>query len=331
MAPAGWATHTTPVDSVGVVEIRRTLTPDDPTSPGSVVTIGAYDGVHLGHRQVIAEVCRIAAERGLRSAVVTFDRHPASVVRPESAPLLLTDLDQKLEQLSTTGIDTTVVVPFDDARALETAKDFVTDVLIGGLGMKAVVVGEDFHFGYQRLGNVALLRSMGVEHGFEVLGLGLVGLDGTPARDHEQVSSTFIRRALARGDLRQANAMLGRPYEVRGEVGPTDFVTSDAPVCKVYVNPTILLPGHGRYACWFEDMHGSRIGTVVLVEPTAGGSDVAGSTILALPLGTGLDLGEGSVRVSFVSFLENHFSDEASRVPSERLGELADSAREALG
>ncbi len=259
MASAGWATHTTPVDSVGVVEIRRTLTPDDPTSPGSVVTIGAYDGVHLGHRQVIAEVCRIAAERGLRSAVVTFDRHPASVVRPESAPLLLTDLDQKLEQLSTTEIDTTVVVPFDDARALETAKDFVTDVLIGGLGMKAVVVGEDFHFGYQRLGNVALLRSMGVEHGFEVLGLGLVGLDGTPARDHEQVSSTFIRRALARGDLRRANAMLGRPYEVRGEVGRGDRRGRELgfPTANVRVDRSILLPDDGVYAGWFERADGS--------------------------------------------------------------------------
>ncbi len=130
---------------MGAVETRRTLTPDDPTSPGSVVTIGAYDGVHRGHRQIITEVCRIAGERGLRSAVVTFDRHPASVVRPESAPLLLTDLDQKLEQLSTTGVDTTVVVPFDDARALETAEDFVTEVLIDCLGVKVVVVGEDFH------------------------------------------------------------------------------------------------------------------------------------------------------------------------------------------
>ena len=244
---------------MGAVETRRTLTPDDPTSPGSVVTIGAYDGVHRGHRQIIAEVCRIAGERGLRSAVVTFDRHPASVVRPESAPLLLTDLDQKLEQLSTTGVDTTVVVPFDDARALETAEDFVTEVLIDCLGVKVVVVGEDFHFGYQRLGNVALLRSMGEEHGFEVLGLSLVGLDGMPARDHEQVSSTFIRRALARGDLRRANAMLGRPYEVRGKVDRGDRRGRELgfPTANVRVDRSVLLPEDGVFAGWFERADGS--------------------------------------------------------------------------
>ena len=97
------------------MEIRRELSPHDPSSPGTALTIGAYDGVHVGHRQVVAEVRRLANERGLASAVVTFDRHPATVVRPESAPLLLTDNEQKLEQLVTTGVDLTLVVPFDDA------------------------------------------------------------------------------------------------------------------------------------------------------------------------------------------------------------------------
>ena len=90
-------------------------------SEGSVVTIGAYDGVHLGHRTVIAECRRLAAERGLATAVATFDRHPATVVRPDSAPLVLTDLDQKLELLATTGVDFTLVVTFDEARSKESA------------------------------------------------------------------------------------------------------------------------------------------------------------------------------------------------------------------
>ena len=201
------------------MEIRRELSQHDPFSTRTALTIGAYDGVHTGHRQVISEVCRLAVERGLTSAVLTFDRHPASVVRPGSAPLLLTDTDQKLEELATTGVDLTMVLPFDAERATESAESFIREVLVGGLGVALVVVGEDFHFGHQRLGNVALLRDLGVELGFEVMGLGLVGLDGRPARDHEQVSSTFIRRALARGDLKRANAMLGRPYEVRGVVG----------------------------------------------------------------------------------------------------------------
>jgi riboflavin kinase/FMN adenylyltransferase len=225
-----------------------------------VLTIGAYDGVHRGHRKVIAEVCRLAEERGLGSAVVTFDRHPASVVRPESAPLLLTDLEQKLELLAATGVDQTLVVPFDEQRAAETAEDFVTNVLVGCLKVKLIVVGEDFHFGFRRLGNVALLREMGQALGFAVTGLGLVGMDGEPARDHEQVSSTFIRRALGRGDLARANAMLGRPYEVRGTVvkGDQRGRTLGFPTANVRVDASILLPADGVYAGRVELPSGER-------------------------------------------------------------------------
>src|SRR5258706_12676332 len=138
---------------------------------GTAITIGAYDGVHLGHRAVVATVRRLAAERDLATAVVTFDRHPASVVRPESAPRLLTDLDQKLELLEATGVDYALVVRFDEARSKESAEDFVREVLVDCLNAKVVVVGADFHFGHQRRGNVELLQTMGRELGFEVLGL----------------------------------------------------------------------------------------------------------------------------------------------------------------
>src|SRR5205807_838852 len=117
---------------------------------GSVVTIGAYDGVHLGHRAVIGEVRMPAHERSRASAVVTFDRHPATVVRPASAPLLLTDLEQKLELLEATGLDYAVVLHFDEERSRETAEDFVREVLAGCLRTRVVVVGEDFHFGRGR-------------------------------------------------------------------------------------------------------------------------------------------------------------------------------------
>src|SRR6476469_9391785 len=134
---------------------------------GTAVTIGAYDGVHRGHRAVIGTVRRLAEERGLSTAVVTFDRHPASVVRPESAPRLLTDLDQKLELLADTGVDYTLVVRFDEERSKESAEDFVREVLVDCLNAKLVVVGADFHFGHQRRGNVALLEQMGGELGFD--------------------------------------------------------------------------------------------------------------------------------------------------------------------
>ncbi len=247
------------------MEIFRQIISAKPEDPGTVLTIGAYDGVHRGHRSVIYEVCRLAKKRDLRSAVVTFDRHPASVVRPESAPLLLTELDQKIEQLSTTGIDLTLVVPFDESRAAESAEDFIENVLVQCLKVKHVVVGEDFHFGRHRLGNVDLLRTVGEEKGFTVTGLGLVGLEGKPARDHEQVSSTFIRQALGEGNLERANNMLGRDYEVLGVVTAGDGRGKELgfPTANVRINNSVLLPADGVYAGRIELADGSIYGTAI--------------------------------------------------------------------
>jgi riboflavin kinase/FMN adenylyltransferase len=229
---------------------------------GSAITIGAYDGVHLGHRAVIAEVQRIAAARDLSTAVVTFDRHPASVVRPESAPRLLTDLEQKLELLEATGLDGCLVITFDEQRSLETAEDFVREVLVDCLRARVVVVGEDFHFGHKRAGNVALLETMGAEldpdRGFDVEGIELVGSDGRPA-DDGRVSSTAIRHALAEGDLARANSLLGRHHEVRGVVARGDERGRELgfPTANVSVPGEILLPADGIYAGWFERAAGT--------------------------------------------------------------------------
>jgi riboflavin kinase / FMN adenylyltransferase len=232
------------------VEILRD-TQSCPAPPeGSVVTIGAYDGVHLGHRTVIAEVQERARRAGRRSAVITFDRHPAQVIRPDSAPLLLTDVDQKLDLLAGTGVDYALVVHFDRDRAQETAEHFVQHVLVGCLNAKEVVVGEDFHFGHRRAGNVALLEDMGAALGFEVHGHKLVGTDGHAARDDEQVSSTAIRRALHEGRLADANAMLGRPHEMRGPVthGDERGRTLGFPTANVAIPSEMLMPADGIYA-----------------------------------------------------------------------------------
>jgi len=232
---------------------------------GTAVTIGAYDGVHRGHRTVISTVQRLAHERGLATAVVTFDRHPASVVRPESAPRLLTDLDQKLELLEDSGVDYTLVVHFDEERSQESAEDFVREVLVDCLNAKLVVVGADFHFGHQRRGNVPLLQQMGRELGFEVLGMSLVGPDGEPARDEMQVSSTAIRRALVAGDLATANAMLGHEYEVRGVVQHGDKRGREwgFPTANIAIPEDILLPRDGVYAGWYERPSGERVASAM--------------------------------------------------------------------
>lgn len=231
-----------------------------------MVTIGAYDGVHLGHRAVIGEVRRRAEASGRRSAVVTFDRHPAQVIRPDSAPLLLTDLDQKLELLAETGVDYTVLVHFDRERATETAEHFVESVLVGCLRAAEVVVGEDFHFGHQRRGNVALLEQMGAVAGFGVLGHKLVGPDGAAARDDAQVSSTAIRRALHEGRLADANLMLGRPHQMRGVVVPGDRRgrTLGFPTANVAVPEEMLMPADGIYAGWL-DLGGRELPAAIYI------------------------------------------------------------------
>lgn len=237
---------------------------DQPPWPGdrAVITIGAYDGVHLGHQAVIDQVRERAVALGAVSAVVTFDRHPASVVRPESAPRLLTNTDQKMELLAATGIDAVVVVPFDAEQASETPESFVQRVLVDALSTRVIVVGEDFHFGRHRDGNVDLLRKLGADDGFDVEPIELVpradGID-------EPVSSTAIRRALAGGDIARANDMLGRPFEARGPV-----VTGDQrgrllgfPTANVEVSNGMCLPADGVYAGWYErpggDVHACAI------------------------------------------------------------------------
>ena len=238
------------------MEVVRDVGSGPVPARGSVVTIGAYDGVHLGHRAVIGEVRRRAAELGCDATVVTFDRHPAAVVRPATAPRLLTDLEQKLELLEATGIDRCVVLTFDELRSHEAAEDFVRDVLVGALAARLVIVGEDFHFGHERSGDVALLQRMGGEHGFEVDGIELVASGSHRARS---VSSTTIRAALAGGDLDDANRMLGRAHEVRGVVQQGDQRGRDLgyPTANVAVPDHIQLPADGIYAGWYERPDGS--------------------------------------------------------------------------
>ncbi|MGH9130711.1 MAG: bifunctional riboflavin kinase/FAD synthetase [Acidimicrobiales bacterium] len=230
---------------------------------GTALTIGAFDGVHTGHRAVIDAVRELAGTRGLVPTVVTFDRHPATVVRPDSAPRLLTDLDQRLELLAAAGVLLTYVVTFDLARSTESARDFVSRVLVGELGARAVVVGADFHFGHRRQGNVALLEAMGAESGFEVMGLELLG-----AGQDDPVSSTRIRTLLAAGEVEGAASLLGRLHEVRGPVVRGDRrggALLGCPTANVKVPDDVALPADGIYAGWYLRPDGSRHASAISV------------------------------------------------------------------
>ena len=223
----------------------------------AVITIGAYDGVHRGHRAVIAQVQARAAELGARSVVVTFDRHPASVIRPDAAPRLLTNPAQKLELLADTGVDATVVVPFSPEQARETPVDFVERVIVNALRTQAVIVGSDFHFGHMRQGNITLLREMGERHDFTCEPVVLVpradGID-------EPISSTAIRRALAGGEIETATRLLGRALEVRGTVvtGDQRGRTIGFATANVEIPNGMCLPSDGVYAGLYRRPDGSE-------------------------------------------------------------------------
>jgi riboflavin kinase/FMN adenylyltransferase len=183
--------------------------------------------------------------------VLTFDRHPAEVVRPESAPCLLTTLEQKLDLIAATGaIDECLVLTFDAARSKEPAEQFVEELLASALRARLVVVGADFHFGHRRHGDVPLLQRMGAELGFEALGLGLIAApDGSLA----PYSSTQVRVLLAAGDVEGAARILGRPHEVRGPVERGDARGRELgfPTANISVPERICLPGDGVYAGMF--------------------------------------------------------------------------------
>lgn len=316
------------------MQVLRDLESFSRPSEGTVVTIGAYDGVHRGHQAVIADVRRRAAEQGRSSAVVTFDRHPAAVVRPESAPPLLTDLDQRLELLAATGVDTTLVLPFDEARSREPAEAFVTEVLASGLGAREVVVGEDFHFGHRRRGNVALLRSMGAELGFDVVDVGLIGLDGTPAAEGSRVSSTAIRRALQAGDATGASEMLGRPHEVRGQVIHGDGRAGSLlgfPTANVAVPDEICLPADGVYAGWYVGPDGDVHPAALSLGRRPTFYEHADVSLLEAHLLDGAhDLYDQQARVRFVSRLRAERKFDSVDALIAQMGLDCDEARQLL-
>ena len=302
-----------------------------PSSVSVAAAIGVFDGVHLGHRAVFNTVRATADQLDVASAVVTFDIHPAHVVRPENAPKLLTTLDQKLELLEQQSLDYAYVIHFDESRAATRPEEFVEQVFLDALHARAIVVGSDFHFGKGRSGNVDELERLGEQWNFEVRPIELIRHDPDAP---EPVSSTAIRRALAGGDVEGAAKMLGRNYEVRGIVQEGDkrghligFPTANIPVPKIMAWPTDAV-----YSGWCMRATGSRHGCAINIGRRPTFYEHAEQSLLEVHLiDFDDDLYGEEVKVEFESFVRSERKFDGIEELAAQLADDIDLVRDRLG
>lgn len=194
------------------MEVIRGLHNLRPEQRGCVATIGNFDGVHLGHQQVLGQLANQAALYRVASVVVTFEPHPQEYFSPQQTPPRLTRFREKIEIFRRYSVDRVLCLPFNFRFAQLTAEDFIEQILVRGLGVRYLVIGDDFRFGQKRRGDFNLLHKAGAAYGFPVVTLHTFQID------HERVSSTRVREMLQRGDLSTAEKLLGRPYRMAGRV-----------------------------------------------------------------------------------------------------------------
>ncbi|GAB3123984.1 bifunctional riboflavin kinase/FAD synthetase [Glaciibacter psychrotolerans] len=264
--------------------------------PASAVSIGKFDGVHAGHRAIIAEMKLLAERDELATAVVTFDRHPLSLLSPGDCPPALVSLDQKLELLAASGIDATLVLEFDSALSSLPAEEFISRILVDAMHAKHVLVGKDFRFGARGAGDSQLLTSLGATYGYETHRIDDVGPD-----NEQRVSSTGIRRLLADGDVHAARDQLGHVPTVRGVVvhGAARGRELGFPTANLSTESEGLIPADGVYAGWLTDA-GVRYPAAISVGNNPTFEGVPHKQVEAYVLDEDIDLYGHVVEVSFV-------------------------------
>jgi riboflavin kinase/FMN adenylyltransferase len=225
--------------------------PDD-FSPAAV-TIGNFDGIHIGHRKILDTTRARAGELGCQAAVLIFDPHPMKVVAPERAPLLLTRPAERLRRFEELGMDAAVVLRFSEETARLSPEEFVADVLVAKLHCRAVVVGDNFRFGHRQRGDFTLLAALGKQYGFEAQAVGSVAVGGQPA------SSSRVRDLARRGEMALARRVLGRPFSLEGPIVSGHGIGAKQTVPTLNLDPeTELLPAQGVYVTETRHPHSGR-------------------------------------------------------------------------
>ncbi|MDT0156916.1 bifunctional riboflavin kinase/FAD synthetase [Microbacterium sp. ARD32] len=297
----------------------------------TVVAIGKFDGVHVGHRAVIERMRADAAAVGARTVAVTFDRNPLEVLRPELCPENVVSIARKIELLGELDLDAALVLTFDRALASLEAEEFVRSILVDALHVVTVLVGRDFRFGRGGSGDPALLRELGPDYGFTVD----VVEDVHPAGAERRVSSTWVRELLAAGDVAQAAKVLGRPVTVSGEVvhGLKRGRELGFPTANLSELIDALAPADGIYAGWLDDRDtGIRHPAAISVGTNPTFDDVERRQVEAHVLDeSGLDLYGHRVTVEFADHLRGMVAFEGMDALIEQIAADVAEARARLG
>ena len=290
----------------------------------SSITIGNFDGVHIGHQRIFHRVAEIARANHWTPTVLTFDPHPAMVVAPARVPLMLSDLDHRRQWMIEEGIEKVYVLPFDVEFSKLTPEQFVRTILVGKLDARAVLVGDNFRFGNRQAGDTGLLRRLGVDLGFTVEIVDAVTYRGHP------VSSTEVRRLIGDGNVSLASRLLSRPYSLEGDVIPGRGVGSKQTVPTLNLaTEAEVIPANGVYVTRTIDIGDKRIWksvTNVGYRPTFDdGTNLSIETFLLEPL-------EGEtpkrIRVEFLHRLRAEQKFESPEALKKQIMHDADRARQ---
>ena len=265
----------------------------------SAVAIGKFDGVHSGHRAVITALGLAAAEQSLTATIVTFDRHPLALLRPESCPDPLLSNAQKIERLAETGVDATLMVEFDRAFSEQSPEEFVQRILVDTLHARLVFVGSDFRFGAKGAGTVALLTELGAAAGFEVR-----LIDDVVATGARRASSTWVRELLAEGRVDEATGVLGHEPTIRAVVVHGLQRGRELGYPTANLSPAIegYIPADGVYAAWIT-VDGTRHGAAVSIGNNPTFEGIPDKQVEAHVLDASLDLYDKTVELSFVRYI----------------------------
>jgi len=289
------------------------------------VAIGFFDGVHLGHRQVLSHTVEDARRQHGLAVAVTFDKHPNTIVAPQHVPALIQSLPQRIRAIAALGIQATWIVPFDLGFSRKTAAAFIHELTGSIHPVQSLSVGSSFTFGFKRGGTVATLQNLGAESGFAVHGLASVALDGTT------VSSTRIRELVRAGDLDAASQMLGRPYALAGCVIPGRRIgrTLGFPTANLDT-AGLVLPPNGVYAALASvDNTTQRAAVNIGSRPTIESSEQH-ATVEAHLLDFQGDLYGKELELTLTAYLRNECAFASSQTLKEQIARDVAQARAAL-